>query len=122
MFTAMHVQIGTGWSTSKATLSLAEHEVREYVLRLKSFVPLSELLTPRIWAECKGLRQNDLIRIIMPDPRGGREFDFKLVCVRALGPTILMALWPHLPSMTDAIPTKEAEANGLPRLEHARAS
>jgi hypothetical protein len=119
MFTAMHVQVGTGWATAKATLKLAEQEVREYLLHLRSFVPLSEILSPRLWVECKGLRQNDLVRIIMPDPKGGRDFDFKVVCVRALGPTILMALWPHVPGMADM--AKQAEAKALPRLEHAQA-
>ena len=120
MLTPMHVQIGAGWSTTKVALTLAEQSNREYQLRLKSFVPLAELLSPKIWGEFRGIKQNDLIRIIMPDPKGGRDFDFKLVCVRSIGPTVLMAMWPHIPGMADV--TKEAETNGsVPRLEHARA-
>jgi hypothetical protein len=120
MLTAMYVQVGLGWSTTKVALTLAEQSNREYQLRLKSFVPLAEICSPKIWGECRGIKQNDLIRIIMPDLKGGRDFDFKVVCVRSIGPTILMAPWPHLPGMADM--TKEAEANGsVPRLEHAKA-
>ena len=80
LMTQMFVSTGKGWNAMKAPLELAEQRRRIFLVQLKAPVSIDDLLAPKFWVQCKDLKTHDRIEVVMPNPTGGRDLDFDLVC------------------------------------------
>jgi hypothetical protein len=83
----MFVAAGRGWAESKTPVQEAQYLFRTWYVDLRSQKNATPetIVSPGFWINCAKFRPDDLVRVKMRNPSGGRDLDFFLTVLH-VGP------------------------------------